>query len=389
MYVRGKDDILTRILSRKDLGMATELKRTPLYEAHVALGARMVDFAGYLMPVQYPNGTRIEHGAVRNAVGVFDVSHMGRVNITGRDAFRFANYFTTNNVDLLAEGQAQYSLLCNEQGGIEDDLIVYHAGDHVRVVVNAGNRRKDLDLMRGYASDFDVQIDDVTDDTVLLAVQGPNSPTILEKLGVEMSRLPYMYFQDRELLGIPTMIARTGYTGERGYELWLPAESAKLMWERLVTEGVEPCGLGARDILRLEVGYPLHGHEITTSTNPYEAGLGWVVKPGKGNFVGKDALKGIRERGVARQLIGFQLTAGGGVPREHMGVLYGGKRVGQTTSGTMSLSLNKGIGTAYVPTELSAVGTRLMINLREDGGGRNVPAEVVKTPFYKKGTARD
>lgn len=363
------------------------LRRTPFYEIHRTHGARMVLFGGWEMPVQY-EGILAEHHAVRSAVGLFDVSHMGRVEIYGPDASAFINYITVNDVNRLGEYTAQYSAMCYDHGGIVDDLLVYRAPDRMMLVINAGNRSKDMDWIRRHGAGFEVDIRDISEDKALLALQGPGAQDALANLtDLPLDQMRFNQFCAGPVAGIDTIVSRNGYTGEDGFELWFPAREAAVMWNALMKAGepfgLKPCGLGARDTLRLEAGLCLYGHEIDETTNPLEAGLSWITKFKKGDFIGRAALLKAREQGVQRRLIGFTLKERG-IPREGYAILHAGAPVGKTVSGTMSPTLGIGIGTGYVPPDLAEPGTPLAIDIR----GKPVPAEVVKLPFYKTGSRR-
>lgn len=358
------------------------LKRTPFYDIHVSLGAKMVPFAGYEMPVQYPTGITAEHRAVREQCGLFDVSHMGEFEISGPDAVAFVTSVTSNDVAALAVGQVQYSTILNERGTIEDDCLVYRFADRLMMVVNASNKDKDLEHIRRFVGPFDVTLEDVSDDTALLALQGPNASAVLQPhVSVDLAAMEYYHFAVGEVAGAPAVISRTGYTGEDGFELYFSPRYAKEVWTALTAGGVTPAGLGCRDSLRLEMGMALYGNDIDDTTTPLEAGLGWVVKLGKGGFVGRDALVALKERGVPRRLVGFT-TGERSFPRHGYRVFVGGEPSGTVCSGTMSPSLGIPIGTCYVPTASAKPGTPLEIEIR----GQRVAAEVVRTPFYTRGS---
>ena len=360
------------------------LKRTPFHDIHVSLGAKMVPFAGYEMPVQYPTGITAEHRAVRESCGLFDVSHMGEFEISGQDAVAFVTRVTSNDVAALAVGQVQYSTILNERGTIEDDCVVYRFEDRLMMVVNASNKDKDLEHIRCFVGQMQVTLTDVSDDTALLALQGPNAESILEPhVSVDLSSIGYYHFAVGDVAGARAVISRTGYTGEDGFELYFSPKYAKHVWDTLTADGVTPAGLGCRDTLRLEMGMALYGNDIDDTTTPLEAGLGWVVKLGKGDFVGRDALAAQKERGVARRLVGFT-TSERSFPRHGYPVYVGGAASGIVCSGTMSPSLGIPIGTCYVPTASAKPGTPLEIEIR----GQRVAAEVVRTPFYTRGTHR-
>lgn len=355
-------------------------QRTPLYDNHVRAGARMVEFAGWEMPVQYA-GILAEHEAVRARVGLFDVSHMGEVVFRGPRALEALGRAFTNDLGRAADGQAQYGCLCRETGGIVDDVVVYRrSAEDLIVCVNAANRGKDFAWLADHADGADVR--DESDAWGQLALQGPRAAGLLQRLTrVNLSQLRAYRFAPGEVAGIACLVARTGYTGEDGFELFCPAERAPRLWDELLEagrpEGIAPCGLGARDSLRLEMAYRLYGADMDDETTPLEAGLAWVVKLDKGPFVGRDALLRQREQGVARKLVGFTLTEPG-IPRHGYPVLSDGRRVGVVTSGTRSPSLGISIGLAYVPPPLAAEGSAFAVEVR----GRAVAARGVKTPFY-------
>jgi len=367
------------------------VQRTPLHDVHVRAGARMVEFAGWDMPVQY-EGILAEHAAVRSAVGVFDLSHMGRLRVRGAGARDLVQGLTTNDVTRLAPGRAQYSLFCADDGRILDDVIVYNLDPEILVVVNASNRLKLLawidELRSGPLAGIDADLHDETLETAMIGFQGPQSAGLLQEIvNVPLDDLRYYAAMAGTFAGRDALIARTGYTGEDGFEVIVSAADGPGVWDTMLEErsGVQPvaCGLGARDTLRLEAGMALYGHEIDETTNPYEAGLGRVVRPAKGEFAGKAALAVISERGVDRKLIAFELTVPG-VPRQGYPVMAGDQAVGRVTSGNMSPSLNKPIGMAYVPTALSEIGTEIAIEVQN----RQLPAHVVSLPFYEHRTRR-
>lgn len=360
------------------------LKRTPLHAQHVGLGGKMVPFAGYEMPVQYPAGITAEHKAVRERCGLFDVSHMGEFIVRGRGAVDFVNHVTTNNVGALATGQIQYSAILNDRGTFEDDCLVYRLPDGIMLVVNASNAAKDWDHIRPHAARFDCTLHDVSDHTALLALQGPLAPQVLAKLtSVDLDAIEYYHFVAGTVAGAPSVIvSRTGYTGEDGFELYLDPDHAAAVWNALLAdERVAPAGLGARDSLRLEMGMALYGNDIDDTVTPYEANLGWIVKLPKGDFVGRAALVRQKEQGIPRRLVGF--TSPEKVfPRHGYPVFFGNAQSGVVCSGTMSPSLGIPIGTCYLPAGATAEGTAFELEIR----GRRVPAAVVKMPFYRKGS---
>ena len=349
------------------------LLRTPLFDRHVALGARMVPFAGWEMPVQY-EGVIPEHVSVRNNCGVFDVSHMGEFEVEGPQARGFLQSVLSNDLDRIGPGQAQYTLLTNEQGGIVDDLIVYELDpQRFLLIVNAANREPDLGwLLEREAPGAEVR--DVSDDYALLAVQGPRS---LERLGLPEAAA--FTFADGEIDGVACTVNRTGYTGELGVELLVPADAAGELWDRVVDRGAVPCGLGARDTLRLEVCYPLHGNDIGPETDAISAGLGWVCALDK-DFTGVAELRRVKEESPARRLAAFVMDDPG-IPRQGMAILdSGGEAVGEVTSGSHSPMLERGIGMGYVNAGLAQPGTELTIDIR----GRQRRATVVKKPIYSR-----
>ena len=357
------------------------LKRTPLHAAHVRAGARMVPFGGWDMPVQYA-GIIQEHRTVRGAVGCFDVSHMGEFEFKGPDATGALQRLTTNDVAALEVGQVQYSLLCYEDGGIVDDLTLYRlADDHYMMTVNASNIDKDWAWI-GRHLEGRVEARNVSQETGLIAVQGPQAERLVGGLAdVDVTAIEYYRFVQGRVAGAPTIISRTGYTGEDGFELYLPAGSAEHVWERLLADGkglgVAPIGLGARDTLRLEMKYALYGNDIDETTSPLEAGLGWVVKPGKGPFLGKDAIERVRAGGPRRRLVGFEMVERA-VARHGYPILHDGTAAGVVTSGSYGPSVDRYIGMGYVPTALAALGTAIAVEVR----GRGQTARVVKTPFH-------
>jgi aminomethyltransferase len=358
-------------------------RQTPLNPAHRKHNARLVDFAGWEMPVQY-TGVIAEHEAVRTAAGLFDVSHMGEIEFRGAGALETANRLITNDLAKCADGQAVYAGLLNERGGFVDDIVAYRfSPERIFICVNASNREKDFEWMKAHAKG--VQPVDRSDEFAQIAIQGPKAVGIVQRLTkTDTSKIGTYRFAEGEVAGIKAILSRTGYTGEDGFELYIAPQDAEKLWFALLEagkgDGAVPAGLGARDSLRTEMKYALYGNDIDDDHTPLEAGLGWIVKLDKAEFIGKDVLVKQKADGVKRKLVGFELT-GAGVPRGHYPVLKEGQKVGEVTSGTMGPSVKKPIGIAYVPTELSAEGSRFDIDIR----GRAVPAQVVKTPFYKRG----
>lgn len=363
----------------------TDLMRTPFFEIQAELGARFVPFAGWEMPVQF-SGVLAEHAAVRGAAGLFDVSHMGEVSVKGPEALVGLQHIVTNDLSKLSDGDALYTVMCQEDGGIVDDLIVYRvSADDYFICVNAGRRFEDVEHFRTHLANFDCEMQDISDSYGQLALQGPNAAQILRAVSdCDLSEMKPFTFVDTTVCGAEGIrVARTGYTGEDGVELYIPIKKGAQVYSGLMEAGREhgllACGLGCRDTLRLEMKYALYGNDIDTAHNPYEAGLGWVVKLKKGDFVGRDVLASIKEAGPTRKLVGFKMEARG-IPRNGYPILADGEAVGVVTSGTHSPSLGEAIGVGYVPKGLAKVDSKFSIEIR----GKGVPAVVVKTPFYKR-----
>ena len=366
----------------------TALERTPLHDEHVALDARLVPFAGYSMPVQYATGIVKEHQAVRGAAGLFDVSHMGELEVRGPGALELIQHVLTNDASKLDVGQAQYTVMCKPDGGALDDCLVYRFPDHYMVVVNAANRAKDRAWLESAAEDFDVELADRSAEIALLALQGPKAQAILERVtDTELDAIGFYRFAEGEVAGRDAVISRTGYTGEVGFELYLPAGDARAVWRALLEagepDGLVPAGLGARDSLRLEVGYILYGNDLDERHTPLEAGLGWVVKLGKGDFIGREALARQKEEGVEEKLTGFVLRERG-FPRQGYDIRHDGEPIGEVTSGVLSHSIGQGVGMGYVPVEAAAAGTELEVVIRD----RAIPAVVQRPPFYTDGSLK-
>jgi aminomethyltransferase len=361
-----------------------QLKKTPLYDQHVALGAKMVPFAGYEMPVQYA-GVSHEHHVVRQKVGMFDVSHMGEFWVDGPDATAFLNSVTSNDVAKLTPGKVQYSCLPNATGGIVDDLLVYCVNDaKYMLVVNASNMAKDWAWLQQFAGNFDVKMTDVSEGTSLLAVQGPLAAQALQSLtDLDLTAMTYYTFGIGRFAGVANVVvSATGYTGAGGFEIYIPNAHAAAAWDAIIAAGaplgLEPIGLGARDTLRLEMGFCLYGNDIDDTTSPIEAGLGWITKFTK-EFTNSAALKAQKEQGVARKLVGIKMIDRG-IPRHGYPIVDAdGTAVGEVTSGTMAPSLNEAIGMAYVPAASAAAGSTVWVEVR----GKALKAEVVSLPFYK------
>jgi len=366
------------------------LKRTALFEEHLHLKGKMVDFGGWELPVQY-SGVLAEHTAVRTACGIFDVSHMGEVFVEGAGASEFVNFLVTNDVSVLATEQAQYSAMCNAQGGIVDDLVIYKLGaEKFLLVVNAANTDKDFAHIQSVLTQYTGTKPKVTNQSAQysqIAVQGPKAEAILQRLTeTKLSEIKTYWCKEGKVLDTPAIIARTGYTGEDGFELYVPWAEAPKVWRAILetgaADGLLPCGLGARDTLRLEMKYALYGHELTDETNPLEVGLAWVTKLGKNSdFIGKSAIAALKQTGPKKALVGIR-SLGRGIPRQGYEVYAadGATRVGFVTSGTSSPSLKTPIGVVWVDKAHEAIGTKLFVKVREE----MQETEVVKTPFYRK-----
>jgi glycine cleavage system T protein (aminomethyltransferase) len=367
---------------------APQLKQTPLNAIHRQLGGRMVDFGGWDMPVQYPAGTIGEHLRTRTHAGLFDVSHMGEIDVKGADAIAFINRLTSNDVTKLVDGQAQYSALTTPHGTVIDDLLVYRlAADHLLLVINASTTEKDWEWIRSHHSGESVELNNVSADYCQLALQGPDAQSILAKLtDVPLSEIKYYHFTHGSVDGVAGIVSRTGYTGEDGFEVYAPAARAEQLWNKILDAGetgtptgVLPCGLAARNTLRLEAGMALYGNDIDETTTLLEANLGWICKLDKGDFIGRESLARQKEEGIKRKLVGFEVTDRG-IARDHQEVVVNGDRVGHVTSGSPAPFLKKNIGLAYVPVEYAGIGQQIQIDVR----GRLVGAQIVKTPFYKR-----
>src|SRR5579884_1004262 len=359
-------------------------KRTALYEEHLAAGAKMVPFAGYLMPIEYPTGIVAEHRAVRAGMGMFDLSHMGELVVAGPGSLEAVDRLVTNQVSNLEMWQARYTPLCRDDGGIIDDVLVYRFPDHIMLVVNASNIEKDEALLRDRLGQGPV-LRNVSDDVSLIAVQGPRASEFVQRLSpADISSIAYYHFIDGEVAGVPCVISRTGYTGEDGLELYMERpERARELWRSLADagrdEGLIPVGLGARDTLRLEAGLALYGNDISDQTTPLEASLGWTVKLQNREFTGSDVLARQRDQGVGRKLMAFSMIDRS-IPRPHYRVYLDGKEIGEVTSGSFSPTFNKGIGLAYIEAEQAKVGKAVDIEIR----GHRHPAEIVKKPIYSR-----
>ncbi|HZS52853.1 MAG TPA: glycine cleavage system aminomethyltransferase GcvT [Bryobacteraceae bacterium] len=361
----------------------TELKKTPLFDVHCSCNAKMVDFGGWNMPVQY-SGILQEHNAVRTGVGLFDVSHMGEIEVHGPEAAKLVDYVSTNNASKLKVGQAHYSGLLYEHGGFVDDILVHKISDtDFFLCVNASNQEKDFEHIRAQ-NHFDAEVVFASDHYAQLAVQGPKALETVQKLtDTNLSAIKYYWFTDGTVAGVPARIARTGYTGEDGFELYVAPESAEHVWDAVLDAGkdfdIKPCGLGARNTLRLEAKMALYGHEITASINPFEADLGWIVKMDKGDFVGREALEKAQQQGITRKLAGFEMKERG-IGRDGYEVWMDGKPAGWVTSGGPSPTLNKNIGLCYLPVDKATAGQSIQVIIRN----APVEAQTVPTPFYKR-----
>lgn len=366
------------------------LKRTALYDRHKQLGARLIPFAGWEMPVQY-QGIIAEHNAVRNNAGLFDLGHMGEFLVTGPDALAFLQYTTTNDLSTLEPGQAKYTLLSNEHGGVIDDLIVYRnpeGEDGYTVVMNASNAERDVAWWNGVWSrreDFKVTLRDISADTGMVAIQGPTAAAITARVtDTDLTTVEEFTWVNAIVAGVPAKLARTGYTGEDGFEIY--AENGRIgeIWDGLMDAGKEdglvPVGLGARDTLRLEARMPLYGQELGDDISPYEAGLGWAVNLEKGDFIGREKMVEVKANKPGNRTVGFKLVGRGGSPRTHYPVMVDGEEVGEVTSGAMSPTLGENIGLARIRREYAGVGKPLQIMIRN----KPVEAIQVKTPFYKR-----
>jgi aminomethyltransferase len=365
----------------------SEIKKTPLNAAHRALGAKMVDFGGWDMPVQYPAGILAEHQAVRTQAGLFDVSHMGELRVVGKDALKYLQYLTPNDVASLSIGQIHYTAFLYENGTFVDDLLIYReAEEEFLLVVNAGNIEKDFQWALEHMKGFDVRVTNESITTAEIALQGPQSETILQPLcDITLCEIGYYYFRHGHIAGVPALISRTGYTGEDGFEIYVVAEAAEKIWHAVLKAGepfgLIPAGLGARNTLRLECRMSLYGHEIDDTTNALEAGLGWIVKMHKdADFIGKKALAFAKAQGLHRKVVGFRTPEKRDIARDGMSVVKDGERTGYVTSGGPCPTVGANIGLAYVPAEMSAVGGKIQIDIR----GRTVEADIIPTPFYKR-----
>ncbi len=366
--------------------MSTEnLKKTPLNEVHRNLGGKMVDFGGWDMPVQYTAGVIAEHLATREKVGLFDVSHMGEIWVEGEDAIKFVNRITTNDVTKLVDGQAHYSALTNENGGVVDDLLVYRFDEgKLLLVVNASTTDKDWDWITSHVKDEAITLTNASADYCQIAIQGPKALEIAQKFtDVNLSEIKYYHFTVDKFNGVDAIISRTGYTGEDGFEIYADRGEAVRLWNDFLEAGAEygilPCGLAARNTLRLESAMSLYGHELSDEISPLEAGLGWISKLGKGDFIGREPMAKLKEEGLKKKLVGFEMVDRG-IARDEMDVYVGDEKVGYVSSGSPAPYLKKNIGLAFVPTEFAKTGQEITIDVR----GKKLAARIVPTPFYKR-----
>ena len=356
------------------------IQKTALYTSHRALNAKMIPFAGFEMPVSYPQGIQSEYFSVRNDVGIFDVSHMGEFFITGPNALQFLQQVTINDIRKLKVGQAQYSAMCYVDGGIVDDLILYRKSNGYLMVVNAANIEKDYDWLSQYITS-DTHLENISRDISLIALQGPRSRELLAKLTDVNLEMPFYTFEDGDVSGFPVMVSRTGYTGELGFEIYASEEAVITIWNILIKEGVQPAGLAARDILRMEMAYCLYGNDIDNKTNPIEAGLSWITALDKEKFIGFERIQQEKSEGSKRRLVSFTMEERG-IPRPGYEVYTERKNVGFVTSGTQSPLLNTGIGLAYVDTPFNKIGQQISIQIRD----KNLGAAIIKPPFIKNTT---
>lgn len=369
--------------------MSTEdLKKTPLNESHRELGGKMVDFGDWDMPVQYTAGVIEEHLRTRTSAGLFDVSHMGEIWVEGPDAIAFVNRLTTNDVTKLVDGQAHYSAFTNENGGVVDDLLVYRFNqDKLLLVVNAGTTDKDWAWITSHKKDENVALTNASSDYCQIAVQGPKAVGILQQLTeTNLDEIKYYWFTTGHVDGVEAIISRTGYTGEDGFEVYADPKFAVQLWNKLLEtgrygddDGILPAGLAARNTLRLESAMSLYGHELGDDITPLEAGLGWITKLQKGDFVGRDALVALKENGLTRKLVGFEMTDRG-IARDGFEIYVNNEKVGYVTSGSPAPFLKKNIGLAFLPVEFANIGQEIKIDVR----GKHLAAEVVSTPFYRR-----
>lgn len=361
-----------------------ELKKTPLYPVYANYGGKTIDFGGWDLPVQFSSISE-EHDAVRNRAGLFDVSHMGEVDVKGTDALAYLQKIVTNDVSKIVPNQAQYNFMCYPDGGVVDDLLVYMIEEnHYLLVINASNIDKDVEWLQKHV-EGDVTVTNISSETAQLALQGPLAEKVLQKItNVDLSEIGFFKFKtDVELAGVKALVSRTGYTGEDGFEIYLKPEDAIHLWDTILEvgkdEGVLACGLGARDTLRFEAKLPLYGQELSATISPLEAGMGFAVKLAKGDFIGRDALVEQKENGLKRKLVGIEMIDRG-IPRSHYPVYVNDEQIGEVTTGTQSPTFKRNVGLALIKSEYTELGTELYVNIRN----KNLKAVVVATPFYKR-----
>ncbi len=365
--------------------LSDNIKKTPLFDYYERYGGKIVDFAGWALPVEFST-LKEEHFGVRNNAGIFDVSHMGEVLVKGEDAEKFLDYLLTNEISKMQENQISYNLMCYESGTVVDDLIVYkYKKDHFLLVINAGNIDKDVAWILEKSKDFNVEISHISDQIAQLAVQGPKAQEVLQKLtDFNLADIKFFYFEDEVIIdGVPCIISRSGYTGEDGFELYMKKDSVVSLWHNIIEAGKDeklvPCGLGARDTLRFEAGLPLYGNELSDQITPLEAGLGFFVKLQKEDFIGKEALVKQKEEGLKRKIVGFEMLDKG-IPRHEYEVYAEDKKIGFVTTGYMAPTLGKTVGLALVDAEYSPIGTEFLIAVRN----KKLKAKVVDKKFYQK-----
>jgi len=365
--------------------MAENLKHTPLYSVYKNYGAKLIDFGGWELPVQFSTGILEEHQAVRERAGLFDVSHMGEVEVKGKDALQYIQKLITNDLTKLTDGKALYSPMCYPNGGTVDDLLVYrYSENHYLIVINASNIDKDVEWFEQHLTG-DVQLKNISEQISQLAVQGPSAETILQKLvDIDLSEIGTFYFQsDVDINGSKALVSRTGYTGEDGFEIYLSNHDAPNVWDMILDagkdEGILPCGLGARDTLRFEARLPLYGQELSKDITPIEAGLGFFVKLDKGDFIGREVLAKQKEQGAPRKLVGIEMIDRG-IPRSHYPVYIDDKKIGEVTTGTQSPTLKKNLGLALIDKEHALIDNEVNIEIRN----KKLKAKIIKLPFYKR-----
>ena len=365
--------------------LENKIKKTPLFEHYEKYGGKMVDFAGWALPVEF-SGLKEEHFAVREKAGIFDVSHMGEVIVKGEEAEKFLDYLLSNEISKMQDKQISYNLMCYDSGTIVDDLIVYkYSKDHFLLVINAGNIEKDIPWITEKSKEFKVNISNISDETAQLAIQGPKAQEILQRLtDFNLGDIKFFYFEDKVMIaGVPCLLSRSGYTGEDGFELYMDQKHVALLWDKIISEGKEegliPCGLGSRDTLRFESGLPLYGNELSDETSPLEAGLGFFVKLQKNDFIGKDALVKQKNDGLTRKIVGFEMIDKG-IPRHGYEVYSEDEKIGFVTTGYMAPTVKKTIGLAMVNIDFSPLGTEFFIAVRN----KKLKAKVIDKKFYQK-----